>query len=165
MATFEAFLSDAITDGRRDLVIVPDGATAPASHTSIGEFEHDGSHTSHTMYHHLRDLCYAEGIQDMQNITIKYDNEVAIVDFDLSQEAVEVEEGSTVDVSVWIRPGHANMGTITAESDDTDTATETYNAGTRVVTITGVAEGEAIVTVALGEVQKEIAVTVIPSAG
>ena len=39
MATFEAFLSDAITNGRRDLVIVPEGATAPASHTSIGEVE------------------------------------------------------------------------------------------------------------------------------
>ena len=160
MPTYEAFLSDTITAGKRDLVIVPDGATAPVDHTSIGEFTHDETHTSHMMFHHLRDLCYAEGIQDMQNITIKYDNEVAITDFDLSSVVVEILESGTVDVNVWIRPGHANMGTITIDSDDIAVATEAYNAGTRVITITGVAVGETFVTVALGDVEKTILVTV-----
>lgn len=161
MPTYEAFLSDAITNGRRDLVIVPDGATAPASHTSIGEFEHDASHTSDAIYHHLRDLCYAEGIQDMQNINIKYDNEVAITDFDLSQVEVEIEEGANTTVNVWIRPGHANMGTFSVDSDDVLVATEAYNTETRVITITGVAAGDTTITVALGEVEKTILVTVI----
>ena len=161
MPTYEAFLSDAITAGKRDLVIVPDGATAPADHTSIGEFTHDETHTSHVLFHHLRDLCYAEGIQDMQNINIKYDNEVAITDFDLSKIEVEIEEAANTTVEVWIRPGHANMGTITVDSDDIAVATEAYNAGTRVITITGVAAGEATVTITLGDIEKTILVTVI----
>lgn len=161
MPSYEAFLSDAITEGRRDLVIVPDGATASAAHTSIGEFDHDASHKSDVIYHHLRDLCYAVGIQDMQNLNIKYDNEVAIIDFEFDSDAVTVEEGATVTVAVWIRPGHANLGTITAESDDTDIATEAYNAGTRIISITGVLAGETTITVAMGENQKTVAVTVV----
>lgn len=165
MPSYEAFLSDAITNGRRDLVIVPDGATAPAAHTSIGEFTHDETHKSDAIYHHLRDLCYAEGIQDMQNINIKYDNEVAIIDFDLSRVEVEIEEGANTTVEVWIRPGHGNMGTITVDSDDIAVATETYDAGNRVITITGVAAGNTTVSVTLGDIEKTILVNVIEPEG
>ena len=117
------------------------------------------------MFHHLRDLCYAEGIQDMQSINIKYDNEVAIIDFDLSRVEVKIEQGANTTVEVWIRPGHANMGTISVDSDNTAIATETYDTVTRVITITGVAVGQTTVTVTLGDIEKTILVNVIEPEG
>lgn len=166
MPLFEAFLSDAVTDGKRDLVIVPDGATAPAAHTSIGEFEHDASHTSDVMFHHLRDLCYAEGIQDMMNINVKYDDEVPILSYTLSHEEVAIPVETSTTVLIEIRPAHGTMddGVPTVVSDDTDTATVSINTTTRVITINGLVAGSAVVTVDyLGE-EKTIAVTVVGGA-
>ena len=52
------------------------GAKAASGSTIIGTFEHAavpdplGPAVNHVYYHHVRDLLYTKGVQDMQRVTI-----------------------------------------------------------------------------------------------
>jgi hypothetical protein len=88
---------------------------------------------------------------------------VTITDMKLSDTEVTVDAGATKQVKITTTPFSANTPTITVESSTPAVATATINGKT--ITITGVAagenaDGEAIITVAAGNVSKTINVTV-----
>jgi len=166
VAEYKAFLADTVVDGVRDLVLVPDGATPPGDHTSIGTFDHGDDGDSHVIYHHIRDLLYHQKIYDMQRILIKYDNEILPITFGLNFNEVTLnhpEEGAaTAEINIEQVPGIANMGTYSVASSDTDKATVAVNNSTRVITITSVAVGTATITVShnIMDHEEEIEVTI-----
>ena len=93
---------------------------------------------------------------------------VTITDMTLSDTEVTVDAGATKQVKITTTPFSANTPTITVESSTPAVATATINGKT--ITITGVAagenaDGEAIITVAAGNVSKTINVTVPYVAG
>ena len=58
--------------------VLPNATATPGGYTSLGTFEHNSntdklgtplSH-NHVIYHHVRDLLYKVGVQDMQSIKI-----------------------------------------------------------------------------------------------
>lgn len=88
---------------------------------------------------------------------------VTITDMSLSDTEVTVDAGATKQVKITTTPFSANTPTITVETSTPAVATATINGKT--ITITGVAagenaDGEAIITVAAGNVSKTINVTV-----
>lgn len=146
MAEYTLYLQDAMTNGVRNAVLVPDGATAPASHTEIGSFVHaNADHDA--IYHHVRDLLYHEGIYNMQAIRIVFDDEVFVTAIDLTRTAVSIVAGQNTTVGVNIRPGWATEKDFTVTSDDTLIATVAFNSTTRIITVTGVAAGTCTVLV------------------
>lgn len=165
MAEYTAYLEDAVTDGVRGLILVPEGISAPADHTSIGTFEHDGSplHKTHAIYHHVRDLLYPMGILDMQRIIIKYDDDVLPISYELSLYEVTLEVGEEVTVNIFEYPGNANQGMYQASSSSTETATVAFNSEQKRLVITGVDVGGATIAVehSLMDMELEVDVTVI----
>lgn len=160
--TLAVHLHDEVTDGRRTVTLVPSGATPPDDTTDLGDLVIENLVSDNqTLFHGVRDFLYHEGIYDMQRVDIVYDNEVLIVNFDLSETSVTVEEGATATVAVYIKPGHANVGTLTAVSAAIGTATVSVNNGTKVITITGVAAGSTTVTATINGVNHVIEVTVV----
>ena len=88
---------------------------------------------------------------------------VTITDMTLSDTEVTIDAGATKQVKITTTPFSANTPTITVESSTPAVATATINGKT--ITITGVAagenaDGEAIITVAAGNVSKTINVTI-----
>ena len=146
MAEYTLYLQDAMTNGVRNAVLVPDGATAPAAHTEIGSFVHANA-DSDAIYHHVRDLLYHEGIYNMQAIRIMLDDETFVTAIDLTRTAVSIVEGANTTVGVNIRPSWATETDFTVTSDDTLIATVVYNSTTRIITITGVDAGTCTVLV------------------
>ncbi len=87
--------------------------------------------------------------------------QVTITGIDVSKEEVTVDENDTATVIVSTTPAQANYPDITVSSSAESYATATIDG--RTITITGVAEGTATITVSAGNVSKEISVTVSPS--
>ena len=87
------------------------------------------------------------------------DAEVTITGLDTDVDEVEIEEGATAKVQVSTTPAQANTPSITVASSDSEKATATILG--RTVTITGVADGEATVTITAGNVSTTVAVTVV----
>lgn len=88
---------------------------------------------------------------------------VTITDMTLSDTEVTVDAGATKQVKITTTPFSANTPTITVNSSASGVATAEISGKT--ITITGVAagdnaDGEAIITVAAGNVSKTISVTV-----
>lgn len=163
MPEYTAYLQDVPVAGYQDVVLVPEGATAPAAHTSIGTFEHDGTplHKTHAVYHHVRDLLYPLKVWNMEKVRIKYDDEILPLSYALSLDEITVEAEDTGTVEIFVIPGIANMGTFSAASSDTDVATVVVDG--RTITVTGVAAGTATVTVSHSilddEMELEVTVT------
>lgn len=87
------------------------------------------------------------------------DAQVTITGLDTDVDEVEIEEGATAKVQVSTTPAQANTPSITVASSDSEKATATISG--RTVTITGVADGEATVTITAGNVSTTVAVTVV----
>lgn len=149
-------------DNRRTILLLSVGDAVPENFESIGS-AFDLADDGKVRYHYIRDALYHEGVQNMQDLDIQFDGTILPSNLVLSTNAVTVEESSTVQVIAALSPGNATNGDLVVVSDDTDTATVTVNQETRVITITGVAEGTCDVTVSddeTGDLEEIIAVTV-----
>lgn len=84
--------------------------------------------------------------------------QVSITGIDVSENNVTVEIGSDKKITVSTTPAQANYPDITVESSAEGVATASIEG--REITITGVDDGSATITVSAGNVSKEITVTV-----
>lgn len=146
-----------------------DGDTPGAGFTDIGSFDHfddpddelgdDGAPVSenHALYHHVRDLLYAEGEQNMQTVTIQAPKPVgisAVIGDDTlanaatSQITTTFNPVTTVDKRLTYSTSNAAVATVSATGLVTAGATD----GSATITVTSVADArltdEIVVTVA-----------------
>ena len=138
-----------------DVIVQTYGAATVAGYDNIGNFYHDGPSgvdvlgdeserdpdTSHVIYHHIRDLLYAEGVQDMARVTINVIRPTAIdataTDVDLSLASDTSEQ-----IAVAFTPADTSNKDVTYESSDPDVLTVSASG-----LVTAVAAGNASVTV------------------
>lgn len=149
MPTYTVVLQNTAVDGRRAAVIVPAGATAPAAHTSVGTFNHDGSHVSDVFYHHVRDLLYMAGVRDMMNVDIKMDDQVFSTGFTLSKSTIALVGTANTTALIQTEPDWATeVSGYTAVSSDP--AKATVSRAGKTLTVTGVVAGTSTITVTNG---------------
>ena len=156
---------------KRLVHIDPDGTAMQSGFVKITTFDHPteeedidplGPAENHVLYHHVRDALYfikeggapvapgfwPENITDMQNVVISYTPPpVAVVSIAPQSATVTVAASATVTNKINFTPADAASKAATVSSSATGTATATYNAGTQLVTVTGVAAGTATITV------------------
>lgn len=148
--------------------------SAPAGATKVGEFSHNGDDPlgyvhNHVIYQHIRDIFYKlntegepsffpDNITDFAPYKITVDELILPMRIEVDSDAVTVAEGATVDLEVTVVPEGAYNKDVTYESADEGVATVSDTG-----TVTGVAEGETVITItsdAVGTVQKTVSVTV-----
>ncbi len=89
----------------------------------------------------------------------KYVTYMTVGVFELTALTASVVKDATTTITVTSAAG-AGLAGVTAITNNSTIATATYNSETGAITITGVAEGTAIITVSDGTSSKEISVTV-----
>lgn len=127
--------------------IQPDGSTVGAGFTDIGSYDHDddaddelGIDENHVLYHHVRDLLYEEGVQDMQSVDITIP--VISITSLPATDNLDLSEAETVQIINTIVPSNAINPVITYESSDPTKATVSASG-----LVTPVAAGESTITV------------------
>ena len=117
-------------------------------HTNIGNFYHDGGGTdvlgdagSHVLFHDVQKLLYDAGEQNMQAVTLDY-NELVSIDATASDVAMNTSSDTTEQISVAFTPATASNKTVTYSSSDPTKATVSSTG-----LITAVAAGSAVITV------------------
>jgi len=138
----------------RIATIQPNGDALPAGSVKAGTFKHneaddnlgdsvnDAVHDNHVFYHHVRDILYKLGVQDMQRLSIIVDNiYVAVVSFTVVPPTVSRTVGQTQQIThVWT-PSDASNKNVTYTSSDPTKATVSASG-----LITAVAVGSATIT-------------------
>lgn len=119
-----------------------------SGHTNIGNFYHAGGGTdvlgdagSHVLFHDVQKLLYTAGEQNMQAVTIDY-NELVSIDATAADVAMNTSSDTTEQISVAFTPADASNRTVTYSSSDPAKATVSSTG-----LITAVAAGTAIITV------------------
>lgn len=108
------------------------GDILPGGSTKAGEFDHNEAgdqispdQHSHVLYHHVRDVLYKVGVQDMQRLVIAQDiTYTALVSFVLAPGTVTLTVASpTQQLTVTPTPGGANPAIASWVSSDPTKAT------------------------------------------
>lgn len=156
---------------KRLVHVDPDGTALQPGFVKVSTFDHPtteddidplGPAENHVIYHHVRDALYfikeggvpvapgfwPENITDMQSVVISYTPPpIAVVSIAPQSATVTVGVAATVTNKINFTPADAASKAATVASSATGVATATYNAGTQLVTVTGVAVGTATITV------------------
>lgn len=158
--------------------VAPTGTAVPAGHTNIGSFDHPDPvyPGSLVIYHGVRDLLYhrseanpantakfPDNITDMHNVNIQL-GYVPTAGLVTSTNSVSLPAEGTGALEVRLLPLNSTKQTVLAEVEDEDIATVTVTKtadGIFEVELTGVAEGQTLVTITDGDGQFPIAVTVV----
>ena len=129
-----------------------DGDAPGAGFTDIGSFDHAndvddglGVDENHVIFHHVRDLLYkaTPSVQDMQSVEIQYPYLVGI---SAAPATATIAPLATQQITVTFNPVTAPNRDVTYESSDPTKATVNANG-----LVTGVADGEATITVTSAE--------------
>lgn len=130
-------------------VVQNSGEAVPANHVSAGTFTHPdedllGPNVNHVLYHHVRDLLYFAKELNMQRVTItnEADLPVAVTGVTATPETAEIVVAATQQITAELEPTDATNTDVTYESDDEAVATVDASG-----LVTGVAAGEAVITV------------------
>lgn len=156
---------------KRLVTVNADGTALESGYTKIGTFDHPtteddidplGPAENHVIYHHVQEALYhvkagvtppvagfwPDNITDMQSVSISYTPPpIAVVSIAPQSATVTVGVAATVTNKINFTPADAASKAATVASSATGVATATYNAGTQLVTVTGVAVGTATITV------------------
>ena len=146
----------------KNAMIQPYGADSIAGYTNIGSYYHDGGGVDdigtkpdgHRTYHHVQDLLYKIGEQNMQSVKIFYPRVTDIVS---TPETVSKAAGQTQQITNVISPANAVN---TAVNYSTSNAAKATVSPTGLITF--VAQGTAVITISTvdGNFVDTIAVTV-----
>ena len=132
------------------------GDALPANTVKIGEFKHyenaandplgnsivDGIQDNHVIFHHVRDLLYMAGEQNMQAVRIDLDTTyVALASFTVVPPTVTRAVAQTQQITHVFTPGGASNQKVTYVSSDPTKATVSASG-----LITAVATGSATIT-------------------
>ena len=144
----------------KTVTVLDDGASLPAGSTAIGSFDHpDETYPdSVVIFHGVRDLLYKrkptgeegfwpDNITDMESGTIvnSLTVPVELTGISATPTTLSIVEGEDDEFTVAFTPSNATNKTLTVVSSNEGTATASLEGTT--VTVTGVAEGTAIITV------------------
>lgn len=133
----------------KEALIQPYGAATVAGHANIGSFYHDGGGAdvlgpdtdidTHVLYHHVRDLLYAQGELNMAivNITFKHVTAISATPPTVTKAAAQTQQITTA-----FTPADASNQDLLYSSSDPTKATVNATG-----LITAVATGTATITV------------------
>lgn len=143
----------------RRVLLESNANAAPAAiggaYTNLGTFEHDneeeestglngmqGLADNHVVYHHVQDVLYKEGIQDMQSVKIYIDRPRSI---SIGAGTLNVAVGAdSAPLAVTATPAGATDKEVTFSSSDETKATVNEQG-----VVHGVAAGNAVITATL----------------
>ena len=127
----------------KDALIQSAGAATVASYTDIGDITETDptveSTDSLVLYHHVRDLLYAEDVLNMQDVTISFNRVTGI---STSPATATKAAAETQQLTNTFTPADASNKDVTYASSDVTKATVSASG-----LITAVATGEATITV------------------
>lgn len=135
----------------KTVTIQAKGDALPSGAVKIGEFKHDASDDAlghpdshnHVFYHHVRDLMYHAGHQNMQAFKIEQDTAyVALTNISSTPATVTLAPAATQQITNSFTPNNASNQAVTYSSSNPAKATVS-NTGL----ITAVATGSATITV------------------
>lgn len=149
MATYQI----AYKASTKEVKIQNSGAALGAGFANIGTFDHDadpddnlGVDANHVYWHHVRDKLYAQGVLDMQSVTIKVP--VVSIDVTPATQTLDISNGDTVQLATAFTPPIARNQALTFVSSDPTKATVDANgkvrpvaAGSATITVTSVDTG------------------------
>ena len=125
-----------------------DGDTLPVGSTDIGSFIHDGVGDpegyveNHVFYHHVRDLLYKIGEENMQTIRIDLDSIKNLTGISSTPATVTLAVAATRQIVNTFTPSDATNKAVTYVSSNPSKATVSATG-----LITAVATGSATITV------------------
>lgn len=128
--------------------VLPNATATPGGYTSIGTFEHDSNtdklgtplSENHVIYHHVRDLLYKVGVQDMQSVRIIIP--VAVTGLSILPATAELKVGQKLQLKAYPQPDNATNRKVTYVSGTPARATVVALTGE----VTGVAPGAVTIT-------------------
>lgn len=139
-------------------LIQADAAAIPGGSVDIGTYEHSapttdifGDDKSHVHYHHVQELLYKHGHEDMSVVKIQAQN----TSVDLLPAALGLKVGQTMRLKHQVLPAMSDQAVVWASSD----ATKATVSSTGLVT--AVAAGTTNITATKGAQSDTCAVTVI----
>lgn len=136
-----------------------DGTAPGAGFTDIGTFDHSnndpddklGKDNTHVLYHHIRDLLYKQGVEDMSSVTIQYKY---VDDISVAPPTVSKAAGQTQQITTTFTPADAANQELTFASSDVTKATVNATglisfvaAGTATITVTSKDTGKTATVV------------------
>ena len=159
MATFRVVYNEVT----KVALIQATGLPVPSGSANAGTFEHRGtddlgSIENHVLYHHVRDLLYKIGVQDMQSTKIDVSAESRYVPVDAihaTPSTASIAVGATQQLAVEFVPTNATDKTLVYESAKPTIATVSATG-----LVTGVKKGKTQVAVATKEGNKMDTVTI-----
>lgn len=112
----------------REALLQPSGAASISGYVNIGELEHgddaddnlDNVGDNHVIFHHVQDLLYRHGEQNMQSIKIIRHRVTAM---DMSIPAGVINPTTTKQITVAFTPTNASNKDVIYSSSDPDIAT------------------------------------------
>lgn len=132
----------------KTLTLQVNGSTPPVGSTAIGFFEHDmtpgdilGPLENHVLYHHVRDLYYLGGGENMQAVSILSEL-VYLEGITVAPATADLAALATQQLTVTYFPADPTVPDVTYESSDEAVATVDEEG-----LVTAVAAGEATITV------------------
>lgn len=143
----------------RRVLLESNANAAPAAiggaYTSLGTFEHDneeeestglngmqGLADNHVVYHHVQDVLYKQGVQDMQSVKIYIDRPRSI---SIGSGTLNVAvDADSAPLTVTVTPAGATDKEVTFSSSDEAVATVNDKG-----VVHGVAAGNAVITATL----------------
>lgn len=147
MATYKVHWKASTGEAR----VLPTADATPATFTAIGTFDHTvpggasdeddelGPDVNHVFYHHVRDLLYKQGVQDMQRVNVVIPRVTAIASV-IADNTLTVAQ--TSQITNTFTPTNAINKTVTYSSSNTAKATVNGSG-----LVTGVAAGMATITI------------------
>lgn len=129
----------------RNILIQPDGAALPSGYADIGSFTDAQIKPTGTgadnlvLFHHVRDLLYAEGELNMQTVTITCNPLTAIA---VTPATASIAVAATQQLTVTPTPADASNVAVTYATSDATKATVSASG-----LVTGVAAGSATITI------------------
>jgi uncharacterized protein YjdB len=123
----------------REVLLVPAGRTAPTTHTSKGSYT-DIADDSFVPYHYVRDLLYADDVEDMGFVNINAF--IPVTSISTTPTAATIAALGTQALTTVVTPSTASNTAVTYASSDATKATVHATTGL----VTGVATGSATIT-------------------
>lgn len=115
----------------------------PVGKSALDTTDGRGSGHSHSLYHHIRDLCYDHDILDMQSVSILFDENVNLTGIALNLAGpVAKTVGQTEQLTVAFTPTDATNQNVVWSTSDATKATVSQTG-----LVTAVAAGSATITV------------------
>lgn len=126
------------------------GDALPGGYADVGNYYHNGGGTdtiaptkdSHRMFHHVQELLYKQGEQNMQAVKIVF-NYLTGITATAADVAMNLTTDTTEQINVTFAPTNASNRTVTYASSDPTKATVSdtglitaVGAGTAVITVT-----------------------------